>query len=255
MSPLHQFLLTILITQICSAQVPVSITGESTFKILSNCIQDCLVRTGGGAVDDKLGCYFSFYNECYCRPDQQSKANTFISSCVSSRCGPPATVDISLGVSVYNNYCSTALDPVPAAGQTSSEAAASPPVVTEIDTSVVRMTATVIQSIEVTAIVTNTVVDSTTIVTGATITRITGTRITRIPTSVTELIYSTFTSILNDTSAAQLAAEWTRSQRLSQGPKIAIAVGIGDPVVGGIQDSSRRVEMTRNCGFDIFKWV
>jgi hypothetical protein len=60
---------------------------------------------------DKLGreidCGLSpIENECFCRPDLQAQADSFLSSCVNSRCDKK-TVDIELARSIYNDYCTS----------------------------------------------------------------------------------------------------------------------------------------------------
>ncbi|KAK6360055.1 hypothetical protein TWF730_006209 [Orbilia blumenaviensis] len=44
-------------------------------------------------------------------------------------------------------------------------------------------------------------------------------------TNVTKVLYSTYTTILNDTAVAELAAEWSKKQGLTPSDKIAIAIG------------------------------
>lgn len=47
-------------------------------------------------------------DSCWCRPDLQPRAETYLSTCVSSSCksgGGAVTVDVSSAVSIYDNYC------------------------------------------------------------------------------------------------------------------------------------------------------
>ncbi|PMD67121.1 uncharacterized protein K444DRAFT_623336 [Hyaloscypha bicolor E] len=64
-----------------------------------------------------IGCPAQPYgqNECYCREDLHISASSYITHCVTSACGP-GTVDVDGAVSVYDNYCFTAVGATPVIG-------------------------------------------------------------------------------------------------------------------------------------------
>jgi hypothetical protein len=88
------------------------------------CAQQCFIYTGLGchedAVASAIGCQHSACdvnygapNNCYCRSDLQSAAESYITSCVKSGCTVgDSSIDISSAGSIYNYYCSSIGFPV-----------------------------------------------------------------------------------------------------------------------------------------------
>ncbi|KAK0744094.1 hypothetical protein B0T18DRAFT_392752 [Schizothecium vesticola] len=46
------------------------------------------------------------YNDCFCRSDLQFEANSYVSSCVNSRC-TRNSFDISVATKLYDDYCTS----------------------------------------------------------------------------------------------------------------------------------------------------
>lgn len=46
-------------------------------------------------------------NDCFCRPDLQAQADSYLRSCVGDSCDKN-TVDINSAVSIYDSYCTSA---------------------------------------------------------------------------------------------------------------------------------------------------
>lgn len=83
------------------------------------CAQQCFINTGLGChvdtVASAIGCEYNACsanygapNNCYCRIDLQSVAESFLTSCVKSACTVgDSSIDISSAGSIYNYYCSS----------------------------------------------------------------------------------------------------------------------------------------------------
>ncbi|KAK6358741.1 hypothetical protein TWF730_008063 [Orbilia blumenaviensis] len=202
--------------------VPNSVCVDKGINSLRPCAITCIGCVG---VPDQiaywLGCGNDPANECWCSTGLYHIATSGLSSCISNSCTIGGWEDdYTNAVGFYTSYCQKAgftavagpvdapADPTPTQNPN-----------TVVATNAIVVTETVVESTTVTG-------GTTTVVTDITITSVTGTRTTEIPTSVTQLVFSTYTTVLNDTSAAQLAAEWTGAQGSSKYEKVAIAVGV-----------------------------
>jgi hypothetical protein len=97
-----------------------TIVNLEAFSQLDACVQTCFTAGGLGCSYDILGsalqcatgnpCALTWaaLDDCYCRSDKQSFAESYISACVKSGC-TAANVedDISSGWSVYGGYCTS----------------------------------------------------------------------------------------------------------------------------------------------------
>jgi hypothetical protein len=100
---------------------PQTIYGLSIFSDQKPCAQECFTAGFKDCYDDILasaiGCQytacdgnpdFGAPNSCYCRPDLQSAAELYLTSCVGSACTiGDSSIDMSSAGSIYNNYCSS----------------------------------------------------------------------------------------------------------------------------------------------------
>lgn len=83
------------------------------------CAQQCFINTSLGCHIDEvaaaIGCEYNDCsanygapNDCYCRADLQSVAQSYLTSCVSAQCTVgDSSIDISSAGSIYNYYCSS----------------------------------------------------------------------------------------------------------------------------------------------------
>ncbi|KAK4200222.1 hypothetical protein QBC40DRAFT_327095 [Triangularia verruculosa] len=98
---------------ISAADVPISVESFPPFLEQRDCVKLCLWHTS--ASDDlvvAIGCSKPWVNECLCQRELASKASSFVSKCVASRCGSPKEADgsggaITRALGVYNDYCAT----------------------------------------------------------------------------------------------------------------------------------------------------
>jgi hypothetical protein len=112
--------------RVIAGQSSVSINDDPSFTSQRICVQGCVWgQVDFGAATGIVQPYImgsnvmqcpenanSYENSCFCRPDLSSVALSYISTCVSSWCTADTT-DVSIAVSVYTAYCSTA-EPAPA---------------------------------------------------------------------------------------------------------------------------------------------
>jgi hypothetical protein len=105
------------------------------FSSQKPCAQACFIRGGycfQDIVGDALGCVNDNVcglgssglapNECYCRTDLQSVAESFLTSCVKNACTVgDSKLDISSVGSIYNYYCSSQVSPVNVPATTTQE--------------------------------------------------------------------------------------------------------------------------------------
>ncbi|PMD17232.1 hypothetical protein NA56DRAFT_752581 [Hyaloscypha hepaticicola] len=112
------------------------------------CAQQCFINTSLGCHIDEvaaaIGCEYNDCsanygapNDCYCRADLQSVAQSYLTSCVSAQCTVgDSSIDISSAGSIYNYYCSSngfpaaavvATTTLPATQATPTVASSSPP--------------------------------------------------------------------------------------------------------------------------------
>ncbi len=126
-------LLTLALSSLVSAQTANSIAGSNPYNQQRACIKACLWGfPAGGDLSIQLGCSAPWVNECYCRADLKPAASSILSKCVYSQCGQSATVDVSLALSVYDGYCTTALPGIAAVSATTTLADPNSPTVTVV---------------------------------------------------------------------------------------------------------------------------
>jgi hypothetical protein len=112
------FLLTALFFTTSVAQVSLSrqsIQSASGFVDIRPCAQVCLFGDTfcsydmlASAVGCDYDCSAPALNSCYCRPDSQLAAATYLPSCVRSTCtGGDLGVDVTGALSVYQGYCNS----------------------------------------------------------------------------------------------------------------------------------------------------
>jgi hypothetical protein len=89
----------------------VSLEGSPAFASQRPCVRnDCFGADTLGnpyLVASKIGCDTnSVENECFCRPDLQAGATSYLSSCVYSACDQ-MTLDVNSAVKIYTDYCTS----------------------------------------------------------------------------------------------------------------------------------------------------
>jgi hypothetical protein len=91
----------------------VTITAAPAYSQQRPCAQDCFVWVYVAGVNTifqlagNLGCDLNtLENGCFCRPDLESQATSFLSECVSASCTGNTAVDIQTAQSIYLDYCS-----------------------------------------------------------------------------------------------------------------------------------------------------
>jgi len=125
---------SITLAQVTELQTIFSLDAFSSQK---PCAQDCFTSgpIGGCFVDvvgDALGCVNDNVcglgssglasNNCYCRTDLQSVAESFLTSCVRSACtAGDSSIDISSAGSIYGYYCSSQGYPAKVTATTTQE--------------------------------------------------------------------------------------------------------------------------------------
>ena len=96
-----------------SASSVQTIASADAYPLQRKCVKSCYWSQGCDLVGNILGCDSGCYgtaalDSCWCRPDLQSSAESYISSCVKSMCstvGGEVSLDISTAVSLYGGYC------------------------------------------------------------------------------------------------------------------------------------------------------
>ncbi|KAK6513206.1 hypothetical protein TWF506_009369 [Arthrobotrys conoides] len=229
MSSSRLLILTALLINIQTivAQKPVvaTITNLDAYTAGRACMRDCIYNIAG-----RNGCDNT--NNCICRIDLQPQFTSYLSTCISNSCG--YTRDVSSGVSIYQGYCSgKADDPEPVVT----------PVATEeiIETTIIQRV-----TVEATATATETNFETETVNNVATITRtsfatqvvngvttltsFTGTATIRVPSSLTQIEYQTFTAVFNSTDNLRQTLEmWGigSEKGLNMQGKVAVGLGVG----------------------------
>lgn len=118
-----------------------SVASDSGYLQQRGCVKSCLWGDiANGDLSINLGCTAPWVNECYCRADQAPVASSFLSKCVSSVCLGSASVDVSLALSVYDQYCATAMG-TPAQARATTTIDPSSPIVTVMIISTVTSSA------------------------------------------------------------------------------------------------------------------
>jgi hypothetical protein len=89
-----------------------TIRSLDAYKSQRACGQACFYVLGAGAepfdaLGITLGCTQPVLDSCFCRTDVQGAGETYLSTCISSRCTGPGDVtnDIDMATSIYDSYC------------------------------------------------------------------------------------------------------------------------------------------------------
>jgi len=89
-----------------------TIRSLDAYKSQRACGQACFYYLGAGAepfdaLGVTLGCTQPVLDSCFCRTDVQGAGETYLSTCISSRCTGPGDVtnDIDMATSIYDSYC------------------------------------------------------------------------------------------------------------------------------------------------------
>ncbi|KAJ9642400.1 hypothetical protein H2201_004792 [Coniosporium apollinis] len=96
-----------------SASATVTLAELPAYQSQRNCAKYCffVVSSGQGPPNEvarHLSCAVDpIENDCFCRPDLQAQADSYIKSCVGNACTRNA-LDISSATQVYNDYCTSA---------------------------------------------------------------------------------------------------------------------------------------------------
>ncbi|EWC46393.1 hypothetical protein DRE_04336 [Drechslerella stenobrocha 248] len=187
----------------------------SDYKNGRPCMRNCVYYLGRN-----IGCD-QYIDGCWCRADLQTVATNYLSTCIMSDCDQ-RTVDLSSGISIYQSYCA-------------GKASVGVPIVTPVATQQVVETTTIErQTVEVTATVTSTTFSTQVVAGVATSTVITGTITTMAPTTVTQVVWNTFSTVINGTESLQQTIDWLGggSKGLTTQGKVAIALGVTTGVAG-----------------------
>ncbi|KAN0090034.1 hypothetical protein V8E51_018613 [Hyaloscypha variabilis] len=97
----------------------VTIYDTPAYSVAAGCVRECLMQEFEAGIPDglilaaALGCTSPYYNGCYCTSAIASSATKVISQCIIEECS--GTAEIPDAFSIYNNYCTTAGYPGPAA--------------------------------------------------------------------------------------------------------------------------------------------
>ncbi|KAK4174535.1 hypothetical protein QBC36DRAFT_38426 [Triangularia setosa] len=111
----------LLLLSISAADVPIAISTFPLFLEQRDCVKLCLWHTATGETGylaAAIGCSKPWVNECFCQRELASKASSFISTCVASRCGSPkedapSNGAVTRALGVYNTYCAENGLPIP----------------------------------------------------------------------------------------------------------------------------------------------
>ncbi|KAI0439586.1 hypothetical protein F4803DRAFT_31555 [Xylaria telfairii] len=94
-----------------AASESVSITELPIYSAQKPCARKCFTNgayEGPDKLANYIGCEYHLpQNDCVCRSDQQERADSWLSSCVSNSCSRNL-VDASSAVSIYDAYCTNA---------------------------------------------------------------------------------------------------------------------------------------------------
>ncbi|KAH6657827.1 hypothetical protein BKA67DRAFT_533016 [Truncatella angustata] len=90
---------------------PLSIDQSDIYKGQRQCVFSCYEYSSidivGGPIAEELSCaYRPVQNDCFCRPDLQREAVSYISSCVGRYCSSNP-LDISTATNIYKDYCTS----------------------------------------------------------------------------------------------------------------------------------------------------
>ncbi|KAJ6256228.1 hypothetical protein Dda_9063 [Drechslerella dactyloides] len=190
-----------------AAQDTVTIFDASALKAIRPCASTCIYRVGSW-----IQCPSSpLVNSCFCRTDLTEIARKSLAGCVADWCNNGVSADGVAMTSIYMSYCQSINGNEPANNVAQTTSADSSLVAeTDVATSVVTSVNVVTTEVE------------------SVVSLATGTITTRVQSTLTQVIYSTFTTILDDTTLQQIASQYQSNQSsgLQRGDKIAIAVGV-----------------------------
>ena len=82
-----------------------ALTTSTAYLIQRTCVQECIWNNGYRDLLVALTCSYPGLDGCLCRTDLLPSATSFLSSCANSGC-TGNTVDISVAVSLWTQYCS-----------------------------------------------------------------------------------------------------------------------------------------------------
>ncbi|KAF3170535.1 hypothetical protein TWF751_006702 [Orbilia oligospora] len=230
MSSSRLLILVALLTniQMIGAQKPIvqTITNLDAYTAGRGCMRDCLYNIAG-----RNGCDNT--NECICRIDLQPALTSYLSTCISNSCAG-YTRDVNSGVSIYQSYCSDKADaPEPVVTPVATEEVVETTIIKRIT---VEATATATETNFATETVNNVATITRTsfatqVVNGVTtLTSFTGTTTVRVPSSLTQIEYQTFTAVFNNTdSLRQTLDMWGigSEKGLTMQGKVAVGLGVG----------------------------
>lgn len=112
---------------------PQTLSSLSIFSSQKPCAQSCFIVNDFGCLIDNIGIAVGCVpdggcqraaasNNCYCRTDLQSVAESYLTSCVQNSCTVgDSSIDMSSAGSIYNYYCSSQGFPVNVLATTTQE--------------------------------------------------------------------------------------------------------------------------------------
>ncbi|KAK6508004.1 hypothetical protein TWF481_006423 [Arthrobotrys musiformis] len=210
------------------AQKPVvaTITNLDSYAAGRVCMRDCIYNIAG-----RNGCDNT--DECICRIDLQPQMTSYLSTCISNSCAA-YTRDVKSGVSIYQSYCSgKADDPEPVVTPVATEEVVETTIIQRVT---VEATATATetnfetQTVDDVVTVTRSTFATETVNAITTLTSFTGTTTVRMPSSLTQIVYETFTAVFNSTENLRQALEmWGigSEKGLTMQGKVAVGLGVG----------------------------
>ncbi|EFR03607.1 hypothetical protein MGYG_06601 [Nannizzia gypsea CBS 118893] len=104
------------------ADGPVSIEQMEGYGSLRNCARNVCFEAslGGSRIGYELSCPSPLMNDCFCRPDLQVSATSYLSACVNSYC-ESNSIDVTRAVKIYTDYCASASQTRSSSRQTTTE--------------------------------------------------------------------------------------------------------------------------------------
>ncbi|GAB1314722.1 hypothetical protein MFIFM68171_04932 [Madurella fahalii] len=101
---------------VVTSAATVSLDSDNEMAAQRDCVRGCMMSRppdGGTNLPRALQCTASpAYDDCLCRPDLTTEANSHLTSCVNEWC-PGNTAEIASAVSLYGSYCNAARQAVP----------------------------------------------------------------------------------------------------------------------------------------------
>ncbi|RVD89517.1 uncharacterized protein DFL_000521 [Arthrobotrys flagrans] len=203
-----------------------TITNLDSYAAGRVCMRDCIFKIAG-----RNGCDNT--NDCICRIDLQPQMTSYLSTCISNSCAG-YTRDVNSGISIYQSYCSgKADDPEPVVTPVATEEVIETTVIERITveaTATATETNFATETVDDVATVTRTSF-ATQVVNGVTtLTSFTETTTIRVPSSLTQIEYQTFTAVFNSTDNLRQTLEmWGigSEKGLTMQGKVAVGLGVG----------------------------